>query len=164
MGREEQGRAYDSLLEAEAQRAKASAAAAVSAGSNHNEAMPAAPIGPAAEVTWIGNPITPRVSGKFRVTACCTVLDTAVDDAIVFQLVRDPTAATGAPGGTRVGPQQEQDSGHVSGHASVSITWIDDVGGPPFAAHKWGITAASGAGNLSINQDQSVVVVEELPG
>ena len=150
---------------ADMQHNKARGAAPYTAAANHSNSISAA-VGPDPQVTLISNPITPKVSGKFRITAQLCVNDATVDDPVSFSLVRDPTSATGAPGGTPLPPTvpAKQDAGHTSGDATVTLTYIDAI---PLGsgAHVWGITALSAAGhNLTLAAGTSIITLEELPG
>ena len=148
---------------ADLQHNKARAAAASTAASTATAAENSAPIGPATQVTWISPPFTPKVSGRVKIIATLFVNDVTVDDPVSYQLVRDPVAATGAPGGTLIGSVVKQDAGHTSGDATVTLTWIDVVA-PPFVAHTWGITGLSAAGhNLTVATAGATTVLEELP-
>ena len=163
--REEAGRAYDELNEAKAKRAQATASAAVAALSNNDGVRNINPLGPAPQLTFIGPAVTPKVSGKFMVIGTISVTDATVDDTCTVQLYRDPTSATGAPGGTPIGAPTPVAAGHTSGIAAGFAATTDSVGGPPFAAHHYGISIVSATGaNLSLADFNAELVIVELPG
>lgn len=157
----EQFRAFLAYLEARVNRALAYATAAFGSGQNTHETLFAIPVGPATQVTAISLPFTPKISGKVKVIAALTVTDAAVDDDVTFQIIQNPTSATGAPGGVALGSILHVDSGHVSGHATAT---------PPVLAFNlplntpatFGITAKSVGNNLTTVS--GILIIEELPG
>jgi hypothetical protein len=148
----------------EAARASGGGAAAFSALSNERADTNAITIGPASELTFISGPLTPRVSGRVLLVASIYATDATVDEPVSVFLTRDPTASTGAPGGTLIGPTNSQTaSGHVGGFVSGALTWIDSAS--KGVAHTWGITLFSPGGhNLTVPTFSASIVAIELPG
>lgn len=118
------------------------------------------PIGAAAIVTYISAAFTPQTSGRVRISAVFSAIDATAGDELIFQLYRNPTNATGAPGGTAIGPVATTTAQSAS--ISGTLVWIDTV--PINAAATWGISVASGgAHNVSLGSGTCSITLEELP-
>lgn len=143
-----------------AQRKAASGLLAFSSLSNHQAQVNGAPIAPAATVTFTGNAMTARVSGKILVFGGIYVQSSAVDDAIGFTLVRNPGG-----GEVTVGPGAAQDAGHVNLDCSAMLGWIDSV--VKGTSNAYGIRAHNNTGGHTVTVPapaEAFVIQIELPG
>jgi hypothetical protein len=127
---------------------------------NHISQLNAAGITPALQVTWISSPVTPKVSGKFLVIGVISATDATVDELVTAQLYRDPVNATGAPGGTAIGPIVLATNASANG-VTATIAWIDTVS--TTATHTWGISLVAGH-NLTVGVNNAAIIAIELPG
>jgi hypothetical protein len=143
----------------ELEKAGATARAAISALSNWQRSTNVA-FGPATSITWISGPFTTRVSGKVLVCGFLSGTDATVDEVVTGQLIRDPTAATGAPGGSAQGGTPITTNASAAGFQLVAF-WIDSVA--IGSTHTWGINAVA-AHAISVPTAGAVMLLVELPG
>jgi hypothetical protein len=95
-----------------------------------------------------------------RVVGTMSVLASAVDDVVVFQLVRDP----GGTGETLLGPAVNVAVGHVTAEATCTLEWIDTI--PvvnPMPGTSYGIRATAPAGQtVSVPANGASLVLQEI--
>lgn len=108
----------------------------------------------AAQITCRSAAYTPTGSGNLTVTVAFSGTDATVDDPLTFQLVRNPTALTGAPGGTLLGLPMGGASSHVGGHWAFTL---------PFAEHQpvgvpvqYGMTVTGTGASAAVNAMVSI--------
>jgi hypothetical protein len=115
----------------------------------------------ATQITSRSNAYTPTGSGNLYITVTFSGTDTVADDPLAFQLVRNPTALTGAPGGTLLGGgplESASSSPSTPARWAFSLSWTEaqPIGTPV----QYGMTVA-GAGTLtSVGSEVSIL---ELP-
>lgn len=125
----------------------------------------AAPIGPAIATSWNSTPFTPTKTGKVLVVATITGNDATVSEAVLYRLLKNPTAATGANfaalGGAAIGPAGMQTDAGLAGDFGNTIAWIDSV--TDGTAVSYGIAAQSSAAhNLTVPTGGAVITVTEI--
>jgi hypothetical protein len=121
---------------------------------------PAANVGPNPQVTFISKSFTPTISGKVLILADATGHDSSNNDPVAYQLLRDPTSATGAAGGTPIGPSQQLEAGG-SGDFGNNYMFTDTVA--VGTTHTWGLNCIGGVGNLTLIKNGCSFVILELP-
>jgi hypothetical protein len=133
--------------------------------SNELSQTNAGSIGPAVAVAWTSSSFTPKETGKLLITATITGNDATVSEAVDYELLKNPTAATGASfaalGGTAIGPVGMITDAGLHGDFANTISWIDTavVG----TAVTYGIAAQSSAShNLTVPIGGAAITIVEL--
>jgi hypothetical protein len=112
-----------------------------------------------AQVTAITASYTPTLTGKLVIVATTCGTDGTEDDTIEFQIYRNPTSTTGAPGGTALGSNVEGSASHSASGTwlgTISITDIVSVGTPV----TYGISATSNNAHNLTGSTASITLLE----